>query len=184
MGQSLVLSIMRDDQSLFSIYQHWGGYTGNEIEVICKLISVYDKDDSLETLLKKTIETLPGSGIYLPEDHTDEIDAIMDFIAKGFPVAKDPNAGLIAVTPKTQGELARYAQDTQNLYLDAGNFLENTLWYISKDELEEDEIPVVLPSLFTTPVTKENALNLLARFEDLNDEVFIAGEGYLVDVSY
>lgn len=184
MGQRLVLSIIRNDQSLFSVYQHWGGYTGNEIEVICKLISVFDKDDGLETLLKKTIETLPGSGIYLPEDHTDEVDAIMDFIAKGFPVAKDRNAGLIAITPKAQGELSRYAEDTQNLYLDADNFLEDTLWYMSKDEIDEDEVPIALPSLFTTPVTKENALDLLARFEALDDEVFIDGDGYLVDVSY
>lgn len=184
MGQGLVLSIIRDDQSLFSIYQHWGGYTGSEIEVICKLIAVYDKDDSLQTLLKKTIETLPGSGIYIPKENKDEVDAAMDFVAKGFPVAQDRNAGLIAVTPKAQDELTTYAEDTQSLYLDCDNFLKDELWYMSKDDIDEDEVPVPLPALFTTPVTKENALDLLAQFEELEDEVFILDEsGYLVDVS-
>ncbi len=84
MGQRLTLNIVRNDERIFNIYLERGADTKTKINAICKILSVCNKDDDLETLLKKATEVLPGCGLIKPIKEED-VKIVDSFIAKGIP---------------------------------------------------------------------------------------------------
>ena len=187
MGQRLVLNIIKNDKTLFSIYQHWGGFTDNEVEVICSLRAAFCNKDNLETLLRKTTEVLGGSGLVVPKN-AEELKLVQPYFDKGFPKADDRNAGLIAITPLEIEDLLYWADDVQNLYLDRDNYMRDLLYYTDYPEDYTDEVEYIssLPEFFDIPITKKNASSLLNRFLSEADQetIFVDENGnYLTAIT-
>lgn len=179
MGQRLVLNIIKNNEILFSVYQHWGGFTDNEVEVICSLCSAFCKKDNLETLLKKTTSVLPGSGLVIPKD-PEELKIVQTYLDKDFPEATDRNAGLIAITPQEIEDLNYWADDLQNFFLDQDNYLCDLLYYTDypEDYICPGETVPRLPEFFNIPITKKNATQLLKRFLlESNQDIYVDEHG-------
>lgn len=178
MGQRLVLPVQKNNQTLFVLYQHWGAYTDNEAEVMCYLLSVLNKNDSLETLLKKTTQVLEGSGLIIPKD-PEELKIVQQYLDKGLPAASDRNDGLIAITPKEMDELIDWADDTLPLLLDGTNCFSDLLYYTEDpDEYRDGDNPIPsLPDFFNTNITKKNAMALLSQFKLNYSDIYVDSAG-------
>ena len=161
MGQRLALNVKRNGEVLFVIYQHWGGYTDNEVEVICRLKAVYDKDDDFVTLLRKTTEVLPGSGLILPQDPL-ELESIKPYLNEGIRISQNRSAGFIALTTKEMKNIWDWDDDEQDLDLD-GEICISDIYYVTNTPDEGAE-PEPAQNFLFEPITKENAMDLLNLF--------------------
>lgn len=172
MGARLVIKVRKDENDLFDIYMHWGANTWDEVNAMCRLAAVYGRDDDIQTLIGKTIGALDeGCGLYMPD--TDEREAVEAMAEKGLAQATDRNSGLIAFTPKAMRDFERDAQDI--LWLDiaqGAGCIADTLMYEGPDIEDEDEA-VRMPGFFHTDIDKDNAMDILRRFEDVDDEIFL-----------
>lgn len=162
MGQRLALNVKRNNKVLFVIYQHWGGYTDNEVAVVCKLLSVYNKNDSLATLLRKTTEVLPQSGLIIPTDPL-ELETVKTYLEEGIPFGTNRSAGLIAITPKEMEDAWRWQDDEADLNLDGKNRILDLYYITNTPDYPEDVVPA--KRFLLKPITKENALDLLDLYE-------------------
>jgi hypothetical protein len=177
MGQRLVLNVRRGGDVLFLLYQQWGGYTDNEAEIICRLLAVYDKDDSLETLLRKTTEAIPGSGIILPSNPL-ELPKIQTYLDAGIPQATDRCRGLIALTQDEMADCWVWMDDEQYLDLDGENRLIDLYYAISSPDPEEyEDHPQPIAQFLLEPITKKNALKLLDEFTKNYKDCYVDSSG-------
>ena len=175
MGQRLVLNIIRDDEKIFNIYLDNGANTSTKINVICNILGSCNKDDNLETLLRKTTKVLPGCGLATPIAEEDR-KIVTDLIKKGIPEGS-LEKGFIGVTPDVIKGFMMYADDILNIYLDKANRLAQTLYYSTQPFDGAKVLP--LPELFNTVVTQDNALKLLHDFNNLDCGCFSFEDGVL-----
>lgn len=162
MGQRLALNVKRNDEVLFVLYQHWGGYTDNEVEVVCRLLATYNEDDDLVTLLRKTTEALPESGLILPQDPL-ELETIKPYLDAGIPISQNRCAGFIALTPKEMENIWEWQDDELDLCLDGEIWIAD-VYYIVAEPDDPDSVEPAQDFLFE-PITKENAMDLLDLYE-------------------
>lgn len=190
MGNRLVITVMAGGEQKFSMYWHWGASCAGEFWEKCKLLELLDKDDSIETMLRKVCAAYKDSGLVTDiswwKEHWDdekprkeyysEMKEVRKMLDAGIPEGPDRSSGLIAFTPYAMHLMQCWADWASELDLDDPDFcIRDCMWTCEdpSDYEDEDEIYPMKQEM-KTKVTRENA-------EELSHVMFELYEGFYLD---
>lgn len=141
MGQRLVITIEKGNETICSVYQHWSGYTLSAAETLKDLCKVINPDDSKEKTILSILRFLEKQGGGIDGGKGSDEWKVFEkmFPEESFFENPNRNSGLIDITEEGISNSLCWADETASINIDQRQVYNGTFWCDDDDEDDNDE---------------------------------------------
>ena len=141
MGQRLVITIEKGNETICSVYQHWSGYTLSAAETLKDLCKVINPDDSKEKTILSILRFLEKQGGGIDGGKGSDEWKVFEkmFPEESFFENPNRNSGLIDITEEGISNSLCWADETASINIDQRQVYNGTFWCDDDDDDEDDD---------------------------------------------
>lgn len=185
MGQRLVITIEKGNETICSVYQHWSGYTLSAAETLKDLCKVINPDDSKEKTILSILRFLEKQGGGIDGGKGSDEWKVFEkmFPEESFFENPNRNSGLIDITEEGISNSLCWADETASINIDQRQVYNGTFWCDDDDDDEDDDDELPKAKINVSQYSMNRADEVVNELDRLSTEgsVFVNVGGSILE---